>query len=87
MTTKMIGERMAKIETSLQFIKDNIKDNQAHQDLHNNRVIEGLKHLEAKFDKKFANKWVEKFFIWAGGIMGAVALTAFTVWIISGGLK
>ncbi len=62
---------MAKLETKLSSTNDTV-----------NRIEKKMDNFIKCANKKFANKWVERFLVWGGGVIGACILVALMALIL-----
>jgi len=73
-----LEQNMAGINKDIGYIKDSLEDNKKEH----REIIEMLRGWRKEAEKNFANKWVERFLIWGGGVVGIAILGAIMSLII-----
>lgn len=61
--TPIMDERMAKIETTVEFIKDDLRETK-----------QMMKDFVERADEKYSGKWVEKATMAVAGIVGTIII-------------
>jgi hypothetical protein len=67
---KNLEINMAELKTDLKYIKDGLLENKEEH----REILKTINDFITASEARFASKWVERFLIWAAGIIGVAIL-------------